>query len=174
MRSRTLALRAGVIAAVAVVLAAGGVWIYSAFFAPIEDPSYFCDASYRAMHPDLSHASPIAATILVNDCAAGKTYQLTQGQTIGVDLLAYDHGVDSTTAWTDVTVSNYQVLNTVRAPARVRVPVVKGFYPVHEVAVYRAAKPGEVTLTATEHFCRGGPGGGCDQGHRWSVTVRVG
>jgi hypothetical protein len=177
MGKRALSLRASAVAIVAVVVAACGIWVYNAFFAPIDDPTYFCDASYRAMQPDQNPVPSLTATIILRDCPEARTVTLVQGQTVAVDLVAYDHGIDSTTKWDDLMVSNDQVLSTIRAPARVRVPArASNVSPwrLDEVAVYRAARSGEATLNAVEHFCRGGPMAGCDQGHRWSVTVRVG
>ena len=176
MGKRALLLRASVGGVIAVVIAGGAIWVYYTNFAPINDPTYFCDASYRGMQADPSPASSLTATVLLRDCPEASTVTLVQGQTVAVDLVAYDHGIDSTTKWDDLMVSNDQVLSTVRAPARVRVPAgASNVSPsrLDEVAVYRAARLGEATLNAVEHFCRGGPMAGCDQGHRWSVTVRV-
>jgi hypothetical protein len=173
---RALLIRASAIAAVAVVVAAGGIWVYNAFFAPIDDPTYFCDASYTAMNPEQSPVPSLTATVILRDCPEARTVTLARGQTVAADLVGYECGVDSTTKWDDLMVSNDQVLSTIRAPARVRVPArASNVSPcrLDEVAVYRAAGSGQATLNAVEHFCRGGPMAGCDQGHRWSVTVRV-
>jgi hypothetical protein len=173
---RALLLRASAVAVVAVVVAAGGIWVHNAFFAPIDDPTYFCDASYRAMQPDQSPVSSLTATFILRDCPEARNVTLAPGQTVAVDLIAYDHGIDSTTKWNDLTVSNDQVLSTIRAPARVRVPAPASNvspWRLDAVAVSRAARSGKATLNAVEYFCRGGPRAGCDQGHRWSVTVWV-
>jgi hypothetical protein len=159
MRKRLLALGAGAVGCLAVA-----VWvIYNAAFAPIDDPSYFCGA------PDPSPVTSIAASTVLQDCAAGKPFTLAKGQTIAVDLQGYV-GVDTWTQWTDVTVSDGRVLSTVSAPARVRgVPPQR----LDEVAIYRANQTGQATLSAVEQLCTANGGGSCRRGHRWSVTVRV-
>lgn len=177
MGKRALLIRTSAIAVVAVVVAAGAIWAYNAVFAPIDDPTYFCDAPYRAMVPDQAPVSSLTATVILRACPKSRTITLAQGQSVAVDLVAYESGVDSTTKWDDLMVSNDQVLTTIRAPARVRVSALANNGSpgrLDEVAVYRAARSGEAKLIAVEHFCRGGPMGGCDQGHRWGVTVRVG
>ena len=158
MHTRLVALGAGIIVCLGL-----GVWIYSAAFAPIDDPAYFCGA------PDPSPVTSIAATDILQDCAAGKTFTLAKGEAIAVDLQG-GNGVDTWTQWSDVSVSDGQVLSTVRAPARVR-----GFPPqrLDEVAVYRATKTGQATLTAVEQWCSGNTGT-CRRGHLWRVTVWVG
>ena len=159
MNKRYMALGAGAVAC----LAAVAVWVYNAEVAPIADPSYFCGA------PDPSPVTSIAASTILQDCAAGKTVTLARGLTVAVDLQG-GNGVDTWYQWTDVTVSDGQVLSTVSPPARVRgVPPQR----LDEVAVYRAAKTGQATLSAVQQFCTANGGGGCRRGHLWSVTVRV-
>ena len=177
MGKRALLALASALAVVAVVVVAGAIWVYNAYFAPTDDPTYFCDAPYRAMVPDPSPVSSLSATVILRACLEARTITLAQGQTVGVDLVAYDCGVDSTTKWDDLVVSSDHVLITISAPARVRVPARsrnESQCRLDEVAVYRAAQSGQATLNAVERFCRGGPPiSGCDQGHRWTVTVRV-
>jgi len=159
MSKRYLALGAATVVCLAVA-----AWvIYNAAFAPIDDPSYFCGA------PDPSPVTSIAATSILQDCAAGKTFTIAKGQAIAVDLQG-GNGVDTWTQWTDVTVSDTDVLSTVGAPARIR-----GFPPqrLDEVAVYRAIKTGQATLSAVEQWCTANGGGSCRRGYRWSVTIRV-
>jgi len=153
----------------ATVLAIGAgvavvVWIYSALFlTPIDDPSYFCNT------PDPSPVASISASTILQSCAAGKTITVAKGDTIAVDLLAIV-GVDTWSQWTDVTESDGQVLTTVSPPARVAgVPPQR----LDEVAVYRATKSGQATLSAVEQFCTANGGGSCRRGHVWNVTVRV-
>jgi putative intracellular protease/amidase len=150
-------------AATVVCLGVAAWAIYNAAFAPIDDPSYFCSG------PDPSPMTSIAASTILQDCAAGKTVTLAKGSTVGVDLQG-GNGVDTWYQWTDVTVSDGHVLGTVSPPTRVR-----GIPPqrLDEVAVYRAAQTGQATLTAVEQFCTANGGGGCGRGHLWSVTVRV-
>ena len=158
MSKRYLALGAGIAGCLAV-----GVWIYNAAIAPIDDPSYFCGT------PDPSPVTSIAASAILQDCAAGKTFTLAKGQTIVVDLQG-GNGVDTWTQWTDVVVSDGQVLSPVSAPARVR-----GIPPqrLDEVAIYRATQTGQATLSAVEQWCTANGAGGCRRGHLWSVTIRV-
>jgi putative intracellular protease/amidase len=159
MSKRYLAVGAGAVAC----LAAVAVWFYNAEIAPIDDPSYFCGA------PDPSPVTSIVASTILQDCAADKTVTLAKGLTVAVDLQG-GNGVDTWYQWTDVTVSDGQVLSTVSPPARVRgVPPQR----LDEVAVYRAAQTGQATLSAVEQFCTANGGGGCGRGHLWSVTVRV-
>ena len=160
MNKRLVALGAGITGCLAVGVS---IWIYNAAFAPIDDPSYFCGA------PDPSPVTSIAASIVLQDCAAGKTFPLAKGRTIAVDLQA-GNGVDTWTQWTDLAVSDGQVLKTVSGPTRVRgVPVQR----LDEVAIYRANQTGQATLSAVEQLCTANGGGGCRRGHLWSVTVRV-
>ena len=169
-------MRASAIAVAALAITVGGVWIYGAISAPIDDPTYFCEASTRALNFDPGPAPSLTASVVLRDCPDVPTVKLAREQTIAVDLVAYDHGVDSYTRWEDVTVSDERVLSRVRGPERVRVPAPAGnFSPwrVDEVAIYEAAGRGQATLAAVEHFCRGGPKYGCDRGHRWTVTVSV-
>ena len=176
MSRRAFPVRASAIAVAVLAAAAGGVWVHFANSAPIDDPTYFCDASTRALNFDPAPAPSLTATVVLRDCPDAPTVQLARDQTVAVDLVAYDHGVDSYTKWDDVTVTDERVLSRVRGPERVRVPPPAGnFSPwrVDEVAIYQAAGRGEATLSAVEHFCRGGPMAGCDQGHRWNVTVSV-
>ena len=156
MRVRRLGLPAGVASCVAIA-----VWIYKAAFLSIDDPSYFCGA------PDPSPVTSIPASILLEDCAAGKTFTVGQGQTVGVDLRG-GNGVDTWYQWTDLTVSDGQVLSTISPPARVRARQRQD-----EVAVYRAERSGHATLSAVGQFCTANGGGSCDQGHLWWVTVRI-
>jgi hypothetical protein len=158
MSKRYLALGAGTVGCLAIF-----VWIYYAAFAPIDDPSYFCGA------PDPSPVTSIAASTILQDCAAGKTFTLAKRQTVAVDLQG-GNGVDTWTQWTDVTVSDGQVLSTVSGPARVRgVPPQR----LDEVAIYQATQTGQATLSAVEQHCSANGGSHCQRGHRWSVTVRV-
>ena len=157
-KRRLLALGAGV-----VVISALALWIYNAAFAPIDDPSHWCQV------PDPSPVTSITATTVLQDCAAGKTFTLAKGQTIAVDLQG-GNGVDTWTQWTDVVVSDGHVLSTVSAPVRVRgVPPQR----LDEVAIYRATQTGQATVSAVDQWCTANGGGGCRRGYLWSVTIRV-
>jgi hypothetical protein len=137
---------------------------YRAFIAPIDDPSYFCQV------PDPSPVTSIAPTAILGVCAAGKTFTLVKGQTIAVDLWG-GYGVDTSTEWTDLAVSDPHVLSAVSAPARVGVARQR----IDEVAAYRAAQSGQATLSAVEQWCTANLTCRCScrQGHLWSVSIRV-
>ena len=160
-----LAYRAGVVGAgtLAVILLA--LWIHSVTFVPIDDPGYFCGT------PDPDPVPGISASIIVRNCAAGRSFTLAEGQTIGVDVTG-DRGVDRYTRWTEVTVSDTSVLASVRRP----VTTSDRWPRVDEVALYRAARAGQATIEAVQFYCGDRKdlfGNNCDQGHRWKVVVRV-
>jgi len=157
MNKRVLALGAGI------SCLAAGVWMYSFFFVPIDDPSYFCGT------PDPSPLTTISAALVLQECAAAKTFTLEKDQTIALDLSG-SAGVDTSDLWVGVTVSDANVLSTVSGPAQIEVD--STYRRVDEVAIYRAAKSGEATITAVRQRC-GGNTGRCDKGHRWRATVRV-
>src|SRR5437868_8133869 len=141
MNKRLMVLGAGIIVCLAL-----GVWIYSALFAPIDDPGYFCGV------PDPSPVTSITASTIVQDCAAGKIVSLEKGQTVAVDLPAYG-GVDTHTQWTDLAVSDGHVLSAVLGPARVRGVGPQGSQRFDEVAVYRALQTGKATISAVQQYC---------------------
>jgi hypothetical protein len=157
MNKRVLALGVGV------SCLAAGVWIYSFLIVPIDDPAYFCGT------PDPSRLTTISAALVLQECAAAKTFTLEKGQTVALDLSG-SAGVDTSDLWIDVTVSDASVLSTVSAPAQIEVD--STYRRVDEVAVYRAAKSGQATISAVRQRC-GGSTGRCAMGHRWRATVRV-
>jgi hypothetical protein len=146
-------------AAIAIAVIAAGAWAaYKAVYLP--DPAIFCPSPDPT--PQLADYSPIT----VQNCAAGRTLRMEQGETIAVDLYSV-YGVDRHTEWTLPTVSDSDVLVNVYAP-ELRIGPDGGAYAL---ATYRAARPGTATISAFEHFC-GGPVG-CGFGVRWTVTVLV-
>ena len=147
-----------------VVVGALAVWRYNAVPAPINDPSYFCQT------PDPTAASFIAATTILQGCAAGKTFQLERGQTVAVDLDG-GHGFDTSIQWTDLVVSDGHVLSTQLAPGQTSLPGTR----VDEVAVYRAARTGQSAISAVLHECLAANPNfdPCKRGHVWSVTIHV-
>jgi len=157
MNKRVLALGAGV------SCLAAGVWIYNLVFVPVDDPSYFCGT------PDPSPPTTISAALVLQECAAAKTFTLEKGQTVALDLSGWA-GVDTSDRWKDVTVSDTSVLSTVSGPAQIE--VASTFRRVDEVAIYRAAKSGRATISAVKQRC-GGITSSCDKGHGWHATVRV-
>ncbi|HXC75897.1 MAG TPA: hypothetical protein VNU19_02490 [Candidatus Acidoferrum sp.] len=162
MNRRTLADRVGIVAGVATVLIAGGVWIYVAFFTPVDDPRFFCQL------PVASPVSIVAPYAVLQNCAADKTFTVAKGGIIAVDVTDY-FGVDSGgPEWTGLTVSDGHVLTTVRPS----VIIDSQDSRIDEVAVYRAAQAGEATLRAVDRAC-GADTGPCRPGFLWRVTVRV-
>ena len=158
MRMRYKAMGVVILAGLAIV-----AWTYA--FAPVNDPSYFCGA------PDPSPVTSIAASTILQDCAAGKTFTVAKGETIVVDLAGYT-GIDTYGLWGDLMVSDNHVLRTVSPPARIRgTPPLQ--FRLDEVAVYQAGQTGEATLSAVEQGCTANFGGHCGRGHLWSVTIRV-
>ena len=127
---------------------------------PVDDPQYFC------FTPDPSPVADVNSSTVLQECSAGKTVSIGRGEPIAVDL-QNSSGVDRTTSWQDFTVSDKSVLQTVVAPTsrgdRRR---------SDEIAVYRAAKAGQSSISAVQVVC-GGIGGGCGRDHRWKVTVEV-
>ena len=151
--------------------AAVGYGIYAVVFAPFDDPAYLC------AEPVEYPAASVSAETVLRECAAGNTYTIHRGDTIGVDLESFS-GVDTSRQWSALSVSDGYVLSTVRAPSRViqcsSMPCPSGFSPqrTDEVAVYAAAHTGRATISAFEQHC-GGNRGGCDKGYLWHVTIRV-
>lgn len=156
-----IAAAAGAITLAAVVL--GGVYGVSAVLSgPIDDPGYFCGA------PDPSPAAGIAASIVLQECAAGKTFSLRRGQTIAIELPGSGHGVDTSTGWSDFNVSNTSVVSEV-TPRE----TLSGQFGQEEVTLYKALGSGEASVGRVLTHCTANGGGVCDRGHRWSVTIRV-
>ena len=163
MKSRRKAWLAAAAGGLALVVVAGGVALYRASVAPIDDPSYFCEA------PDPTPAAWIAATAILGNCAAGKTFTLEKGQAVAVDLPG-GNGFDTSTQWTDLVVSDPHVLSPVLSPGRYA-GVEQGRQD--EVAVYRAIQSGQATLSAVQHLCTPSGTDSCSRGHLWTVTIRV-
>jgi hypothetical protein len=119
----------------------------------------------------------LSAQTVLRECAAGKTYRIKPGDTIGIDLEAFG-GVDTSRQWSDLSLSDGHVLTTVMAPSRVTecsaMPCPSGFSPqrTDELAVYAGVQAGQSTISAIEQFC-GGNVDRCDRGHVWRVNVQV-
>jgi len=127
---------------------------------PADDPRYFCGA------PDASPVVDLGSSTVLQECSAGKTVKIRRGDTIAVDL-QNRYGVDRYSDWHDFNVSDESVLQTVIAPTS------RAIRPrSDEIAVYRAIKAGESTISAVQVDC--GATGGCGRDHRWKVTVEVG
>jgi hypothetical protein len=121
---------------------------------PNDTPQLFCSWPDPSPWPDAS-----ATSLVLQDCAAGKTYTLSPGKTIAVDLTTYGF-----TGFTihDLTVSDSSILQTVTAPRTVST---FGDY----FAVYRAVSSGRVDISALWRYCSNG----CSDSLRWEATIQV-
>jgi predicted secreted protein len=125
---------------------------------PVDDPQYFCFTS------DPSPAAGLNSSTVLQECSAGKTMHIGRGETIAIDLRS--GGVDSATNWHDFHVSDASVLQTVVAPTNT-----SATGPSEEIALYRAVKTGQSSISAVQVRC--GWNGSCGRNHRWKVTVEV-
>jgi hypothetical protein len=121
---------------------------------PNDTPQLFCSWSDPSPWPDAS-----ATSLVLQDCAAGKTYTLPRGKTIAVDLTTYGF---TGFAIHDLTVSDSSILQTVTAPRSVS--TVGDYF-----AVYRAVRSGRVDISALWRYCFNG----CSDSLRWEATVQV-
>jgi hypothetical protein len=121
---------------------------------PNDTPQLFCSSSDPSPWPDAS-----ATSLVLQDCAAGKTYTIARGKTIAVDLTT--SGLTGFTIH-DLTVSDSSILQTVTAPKTVST---FGDY----FAVYRGVRAGRVDINALWRYCFNG----CSDSVRWEATVRV-
>jgi hypothetical protein len=145
---------------IAVVILA--VWVPSILnfvLGPINDPGYFCNT------PDPTPVANLNASVVLQECSAGKTVTANPGAIIAVDLQNF-FGVDTSDDWHDLRTSNSSVLETVVSPSS------RGIRPrSDEIAVYRALRAGQSTVSAV--LRHSGGGGGHARGHLWSTTIRV-
>jgi hypothetical protein len=128
--------------------------IIDSYESPNDTAQIFCNVSDPSPWPDANEAS-----LVLQDCAAGKTYTLQRGKTIAVDLSTYGF-----TGFTihDLTVSDSSILQTVTAPRTVST---FGDY----FAVYRGVRSGRVDINAVWSYC----GNGCSDSMRWEAIVQV-
>ena len=144
---------------VVVFLAVWAPSILNFVLGPINDPGYFCST------PDPTPVGNLNATVVLQECSAGKTVTISRSTTIAVDLQNV-FGVDTSDSWHDLGPSDGSVLETVVSPSS------RGIRPrSDEIAVYRALSVGQSMITAV--LRHSGGGGGYARGHLWSVTVRV-
>lgn len=123
---------------------------------PADTPQLFC----YARDPD--PVSDVAgAGLVLQDCAAGKTFSVSRGTTIGVDLTT--SGFDGFEMH-DLVVSDWSILQTVQAPRIF--PTTTGDY----VALYRASRSGRATISALFRYC---DGHGCADSLRWMTAIEV-
>jgi hypothetical protein len=140
-------------------LATRGDQLLNFILGPVDDPGYFCGA------PDPSPVADMGSSTVLQECSAGKTVTIGRGETIAVDLQNH-YGIDRYSDWHDFSVSDESVLRTVVAPTSGGIRS-----PSDDIAVYRALKAGESTISAVQMTC--GAPGGCGRDHRWRVTVEV-
>jgi hypothetical protein len=119
---------------------------------PVDDPQYFCITS------DPIPVADVGSPTTLQECSAGKTVRIGHGETIAIDLRS--GGIDSTTSWHDFHLSDEGVLQMVVAPANTSAAGAS-----HEIALYRAVKPGQSNISAVQVRC--GRNGGCGRDHRW-------
>ncbi len=121
---------------------------------PNDTPHLFCSLPDPSPWPDAS-----APSLVLQDCAAGKTFTIARGKTVAVDLTTY--GLTGF-ALHDLTVSDSSILQTVTAPRTVSI---SGDY----FAVYRGVRSGRVDINALWSYCFNG----CRDSMRWEATVQV-
>lgn len=121
---------------------------------PNDTPQLFCSLPDPSPWPDAS-----ATSLVLQDCAAGKTFTIARGKTIAVDLTTY--GLTGF-AIHDLTVSDSSILQTVTAPRTVS--TFGDYY-----AVYRGVRSGRVDINALWSYCFNG----CRDSMRWEATVQV-
>lgn len=140
---------------VAVVAVANRERIADRFETLNDDPQLFCS------QPD---PQPVAegsgASLVLQDCAAGKTNTVARGGTVAVDLMG-SSDADTTYEFRNLSVSDSSTLQTVVAPK-----VMDADY----FAVYRGVRSGRVTITAVYRYC---PSGKCADSMLWETTVQV-
>ena len=121
---------------------------------PNDTPHLFCSLPDPSPLPDAS-----ATSLVLQDCAAGKTFTIARGKTIAVDLTT--NGLTGF-AIHGLTVSDSSILQTVTAPSSIST---FGDY----FAVYRGVRSGRVDINAMWSYCVNG----CRDSMRWEVTVQV-
>lgn len=120
-----------------------------------DDPQIFCS---------LPDPAPVAGTsgasLVLQDCAAGKISSVRRGGTVAVDLIG-SSSADTTYEFRDLSVSDPSILRTVLAAK----PMDADYF-----AVYQAVRSGGVTITATYRYCVNGK---CADSMLWETTVQV-
>jgi hypothetical protein len=152
-----------VVAVVAALLVTNRERIADRFETPNDDPQFFCSS------PDPSPAAEVNGTSLVlRDCAAGKTDTLPRGSTIAIDL-ASGGRIDSGADFHDLTFSDPSILQTVSLP-RAITSTRNGTPALDFVAVYKGIHSGYVIISALYRVCLGGS---CSDSLRWEATVQI-
>jgi hypothetical protein len=151
-----------IVAIVAAVLVTNRERIADRFETPNDDPQFFCSL------PDPSPVAEATGTsLLLEGCAAGKTYELKRGATMAVDL-ATGGRLDSGAQFHDLTVSDPSILQAVSAPVAIK-STRDGATALDYVAVYKGVQSGRVTISALYRVCFGR----CTDSMRWETTVQV-
>lgn len=168
MRKRTLAavllIPAVILAVLAVVLVTNRDRIADRFETPNDDPQFFCSM------PDPSPvAEANAPSLLLQDCAAGKTFTLPRGETIAIDL-ATGGRLDLGAEFHDLAVSDRSILQTVSAPRTIDSGTRDGTPVFDYFAIYKGVHSGRVTISALYRTCFHGS---CNDTFRWEATVQV-
>jgi hypothetical protein len=152
----------GILLVPALVVGLGLLWngeqVVNFILGPVDDPRYFCDA------PQPSPVADLGSSTVLQECSAGKTVPIGRGKTIAVDLQS--GGVDMVPNWHDFHVSDESVLQTVVA-ARADTSA----HRRDEIAVYRAVRTGQSTISAVQVVS--GWNGSTGRSHVWRVTVVV-
>ena len=134
------------------------------FERPDDDPQFFCNM------PDPSPVAEANATsLLLQDCAAGKTFTLPRGETIAIDLATggrFDPGAE----FHDLAVTDRSILQTVSAPRTIDVGTRDGTPAFDYFAIYQAVHSGRVTISALYRRCFDGK---CYEPVQWEATVQV-
>lgn len=150
-----LLISALVVAVVAVVAVTNREGIADRFERLDDDPQIFCS------QPDpIPVAQSSGASLVLQDCAAGKTNTVSRGGTIAVDLTGWSTA-DTTDEFRNLHVSDPSILQTVIAPK-----VTGADY----FAVYQGVRSGGVTITAVDRYCSSGK---CEDSMLWETTVQV-
>jgi len=130
---------------------------------PSDDPALLC------IRPDPTPL--INASLVLQNCSAGKTFTIQRGEILAVDLTA-SAGVDTGGEFRDLSVSNGSILATVAAPSTLFSSLrngVSGRY-FDYVALLRGARTGQTMISALVQSCFNTR---CQDTNRWVATVRV-
>jgi hypothetical protein len=149
-----------------VLLALSAPSIINSIQGPSDDPSLLC----RSADP-----SPVAeasdAQLVLQACAAGKTFTIRRGETIAVDLTG-SGDVDTSGTFHDLSVSDSSILGTIVGPRTIYLNSRGGtqgrFFDYF--AVYIGVRSGQATISAVLNTC---VNAGCHDTNRWRATVRV-
>lgn len=143
------------------------LFIYETDFAPVDHAGFFCGVANTSDLPGPVPSQDLATATVLRECSAGAPVVIRRGETIAVDLQNL-YGVDGSSVWQNVGVSDTSVLVTVTRSSPIGVPA-----PRDEIVIYRGLRVGQSTISAVLFDCTTNFGGHCDQGRRWSVNIRV-